>query len=190
MRLDELWQADREEKLDAVVAVHPLRLSRLEPGNDRAVPGWQQRVVPQYGDRDCLGGQAGRGLGHLSGYHRAQAAEEALRESEARYRQFLQISVEGIWRLECPPISTSLDERQQAELMLQQARVAESNEAMARRFGYASAEEMVGVYIRDLWQAAEEAKLGALVQFVRSGYRISDLEVEGPTRMGAGGTSS
>ena len=46
-------------------------------------------------------------------------AEQALKESEARYRQFLEMSVEGIWRLECdPPIAIDLEEQKQVELML------------------------------------------------------------------------
>ena len=69
------------------------------------------------------------------------------------YRQFLQVSVEGIWRLEAvPPIPIDLEEQEQVEAMLERTRVAESNEALARRYGYASAADIVGARLDDLWQ--------------------------------------
>ncbi len=178
-RLEDLWTADRETKLSAITQFirSGYRVSNLETtghGRDGS-KGWFLNSVTGI----IVDGKLGAAWGTYLDITKRRRAEQALQESEARYRQFLQVSVEGIWRLECPPIATSLDEREQAELMLQGARVAECNEAMARRFGYARAEDMVGVRIADLWQASHEAQVAALLQFVRSGYRISDLEVEG-----------
>jgi PAS domain S-box-containing protein len=107
-------------------------------------------------------------------------AAEALRESQARYQRFLQMSVEGIWRLDAePPIPTNLDAVTQAELILERGRVAECNDALARRYGFARPEDMVGARLDDLWVAPHEAKIAALLQFVRADYRISDLETTG-----------
>lgn len=115
-------------------------------------------------------------------------AQQVQRESEARYRQFLQISAEGIWRLEIhPPIPTDFDPEEQAELTLQRAVVAECNEVFAHRNGAARSEELVGARLDDLWLAPREVKLAVLAQAVRSGYRIVDLESTAPLPDGSQG---
>jgi len=107
-------------------------------------------------------------------------AEAALRDAEERYRQFVQMSAEGVWRLDMePPVPVSLDEYQQAELLLARARLAESNDAHARAYGYDSASHMQRAELRlsDIMTGSREEQLGVILQFIRSGYRIIDLEV-------------
>jgi len=107
-------------------------------------------------------------------------AQEALRESEARYRRFLQMAVEGIWRFAVdPPIPTDLEEHEQAELILERTRVAECNDVLARRYGFARPEDMIGARVDDLWVAEHEVKVAAVLQIIRSGYRVANLETTG-----------
>jgi PAS domain S-box-containing protein len=114
-------------------------------------------------------------------------AEEALRESEERYRRFVRMSAEGVWRLELdPPVPVTLDEREQAELMLHRTRLAECNDVFARSLEYDTAADLLGAHLRlgDLMRGSHEEKLEVILRFIRSGYRITDLEVPNRDREG------
>jgi PAS domain S-box-containing protein len=98
-------------------------------------------------------------------------------ESEERYRTFIQLSHEGIWRFESDgPISTDLPEDEQIDRMFRHGRLAECNEAMARMYGYESAAQLVGAYLADLLKPDEPRNRETLRAFVRAGYRLTDAE--------------
>jgi PAS domain S-box-containing protein len=114
-----------------------------------------------------------------------QNKEDALRESEERYRRLVQLSSEGIWRVECvPPVPVSLGEREQATLILERARGAECNDALVRQFGYARPEEILGRPLTDFMTGSPEEKFGVVTQFIRSGYRLTDWEARKQTQDG------
>lgn len=107
-------------------------------------------------------------------------ADEVLRESEERYRRFVGMSAEGVWRLDVdPPVPVTLDEREQAELILQRTRPAECNDVYARSFGYENAADLLAAELRldDIMGGSRGDRLGAILRFIRSGYRITDMEV-------------
>ena len=57
-------------------------------------------------------------------------AEASLRQSEERYRAFIQNSSEGIWRMEFePPLDTSLPVEIQVQQLYRSARLVECNDA-------------------------------------------------------------
>ncbi len=66
-----------------------------------------------------------------------------LRESEERYRMFVEHAVDAIWCLETPlPIDLTLPVDEQARRWRRFGRVAECNDAFARRIGAATAAEV------------------------------------------------
>lgn len=112
-------------------------------------------------------------------------SETELRESEERYRRLVQLSSEGVWRVECvPPVPVSLGEHEQAKLILERARGAECNDALVRQFGYARAEEVLGRPLTDFMAGTPEERLAVVIQFIRSGYRVTDWEARKQTQDG------
>ncbi len=70
--------------------------------------------------------------------------QEALRESEERYRSFISHSIEGIYRNDViPPVSIKLPETEFIEAINRQAIVAEVNETLAQMYGLMP-EDMIG----------------------------------------------
>jgi PAS domain S-box-containing protein len=110
-----------------------------------------------------------------------QKAEQALRESEERYRAFISQSTEGIWRLETdPPIPLSLPEDEMIEQFYKGTFIAECNEALAKMYGYSSVEDLVGARMLDLHGGPEnyEKNIEGQRSFIRGGFRITDVETE------------
>jgi PAS domain-containing protein len=93
-------------------------------------------------------------------------SEEALRRSDERYRAFVARTSEGIFRLEIEhPIPVSLPAGEQVRLLLQQAYIAECNDAYARMRGAKRAADVIG---------ARPPDPGLVRAFVESGYRMPE----------------
>ena len=114
-----------------------------------------------------------------------QRVEQALRESQERYRQFVQMTTEGVARYEADtPLSIALTETEQAEFILEHARVVECNNAYARQLGFEQATDAVGLRLADCMAGTKEEKLILVRHFIQSGYRLSDLEAPDQHRSG------
>lgn len=106
-----------------------------------------------------------------------QQAEEALRQSEERYRAFLAHSSEGIWRFELEePISTEHSEDEQIQHFYKYGYLAECNNVMAQMYGFSCAEEIVGARLADLLVQSDPHNIEYLLRFIRSGYKLNAAE--------------
>ena len=104
-------------------------------------------------------------------------AEEALRESEERYRTFVEQSSEGIFRMEyIPPVPCHLPIPEQLALGLKNGYLAECNDALARMYGRASAQELMGKPLTDFLILNDPVTRQFMENFIRNGYRTTDQE--------------
>src|SRR6266568_2328054 len=104
-------------------------------------------------------------------------AEAALQQAEGRYRAFVTQSTEGIWRFEFDePLPVNQAEAEQIEHFYRHSYLAECNDAMAQMYGYASAQELTGTRLADLLVRSDPSNEEMLRVFLRSGYRLADVE--------------
>jgi two-component system, cell cycle sensor histidine kinase and response regulator CckA len=104
-------------------------------------------------------------------------AQTALRGSEERYRTFVAQSSEGIYRMEIdPPIPCHLSIDEQLAWGLKYGYMAESNDAMARMYGFASAQELIGKKLEEFLILHHPVTRQFMERFILAGYRITDEE--------------
>src|SRR3712207_4458356 len=103
--------------------------------------------------------------------------ERRVRESEERYRNSIEQSTEGIWRFELEePVPIALAPDEQVERFYCHGYLAECNDAMARMYGYVRAAEIVGTRLGELLPRSVQENVDYLRAFVRSDYRLTDVE--------------
>ena len=123
--------------------------------------------------------------GTLEDITKKRRAEEALQESEMRYRVFVEQSTEAIWRFETDErIPVGLPEDEQIDLIYRHGYLAECNKAMALMYGYSTAEEIVGVRLVDMLTPDKESNIDYLRNFVRAGYRLNRMDTVELDRFG------
>ena len=104
-------------------------------------------------------------------------AEDALRESEERYRAFVSQTSEGIYRTEHDtPVPADLPVEKQIEMALATGYIAECNDAMARMYGMSGASDMEGKRLSELLIADDPVTKEFMTTFIQAGYRITDWE--------------
>jgi len=104
-------------------------------------------------------------------------AEAAVRESEERYRAYIELTSDAVWRIELEePVPVSLDPEVQIDRFYAHAALAECNESMAQMYGFGSAAELVGVRLGDLLPREDPNNIDYLRHFIASGYRLADAE--------------
>lgn len=105
------------------------------------------------------------------------STEDALRQSEDRYKAFIANSSEGIWRFELDkPIDTSLPIKKQLQAVYKNAYLAECNDAMAKMYGFTKAEEILGARLPDLMDPSDQTNITYLTDFITSGYKLNARE--------------
>jgi PAS domain S-box-containing protein len=106
-----------------------------------------------------------------------QISDENSLINQELYRVFVSQSSEAIWRIELDnPIATSLPADEQIELFYRDAFLAECNQAMARMYGYAQPDEIIGARLGDLLVREDENNVEYLRAFVNSEYRLENAE--------------
>jgi PAS domain S-box-containing protein len=104
---------------------------------------------------------------------------------EARYRAFIEHSSEGIWCFEFdPPIPVTAPVDEQIAHAYRHGYLSECNDAMARMYGYARAQELVGVRLESFLPPGEPHTVAYLRRFLESGLRLSDVETRERDRDG------
>ena len=110
---------------------------------------------------------------------------DALKQSEDRYRAFIEQSSEGIWRFETEvPISLLLPEDEQIRLFFKHYYLAECNNAMAQMYGYNNAGEIIGLKLSDMLVSEDPHNYEIFQNFIRSGYRMTQAETRERDRYG------
>jgi two-component system cell cycle sensor histidine kinase/response regulator CckA len=106
-----------------------------------------------------------------------QARIAELEQQLARYRTFLQLTSEGIWRYESErPIPIDLPIEEQIEWMLRYGYLAECNPAYARMYGFERPEEIIGTRPTDRLVIGHPMNEVVLRLFVQNGYRFENVE--------------
>ena len=108
-----------------------------------------------------------------------------LKASYEDYRSFIAISSEGIWRFEIEqPIPVTLPVDDQIEQLYQFAYLAECNNAMARMYGYDSADQILGARLGDLMPKSIRRISIIFVLLHANGYSLNDVESSEVDRYG------
>ena len=109
-----------------------------------------------------------------------KSAEKALRESEERYRYFVQQTAEGFFRIKTDnPIPAALPFEKQLEMYLKEMYVAECNDIFARMYGYPQAEHLNGRKLTELHGGENFTdNAGGSISFIQNGYKMIDAETQ------------
>src|SRR5262245_757544 len=108
-----------------------------------------------------------------------------LKQSDDRYRAFIANSSEAIWRFEIEqPIPVALSLEEQIEMLYKYGYLAECNDAMARMYGYDSADQILGARVGDLMPRSDPQNIAYLQALRRGDYRLTDFETHEVDRYG------
>lgn len=110
----------------------------------------------------------------LSTYFERRISEQALQESEERYRTFVDTISEAIWRIELDE-HVKLDEHQDnmVAAICSHGILAECNNVMAVLLGYAEQDQILG---RSLTEVMPNLEIGIIERFVNSEFRLLNAE--------------
>ena len=105
-------------------------------------------------------------------------SEDAIKISEAKYRNFIEGSLEGVYFLQYDePIDTKLDINKQIRLLYETGYINECNDLFARMYGYSRKEDMIGQRIKVLYgDTLNEENRNSLLRFIKGGYKEQNLE--------------
>ena len=113
-------------------------------------------------------------------------AEEALRESEERYKNFLSQISEAVFRLEVrPPMPLSLETEEQIDYLYDHAVLAECNQALLDMYRVERESDLIGKTMLEFHGGRNNPQnREAIREFVRSGYNVQGKITEEPDSQG------
>ena len=112
-------------------------------------------------------------------------AEQALIESEERYRRFVETSVEGIWRMEFRepiPVNLSIDE--QVERIYQHSYHAEANKVYLQQYAFSGSDDLKEIKLENIAPKLDQFNMELQKKFVRNGYRLTNEIAYGVDQLG------
>jgi signal transduction histidine kinase len=113
-------------------------------------------------------------------------AEDVLRDSEQRYRTFVQMNPDACWRIEFDePIDTTRSDEEQLAGILRSGYVAECNDALVQRLGLQRLDQLIGAPIPETVLPDNDLIQSCLVPLIRTGYRQSTVELTAAVYPGA-----
>ena len=165
--------AERQREIMGVIRSGEVQLNTLESCHVKSEVVWYK--VDKIPTKNTRGDVTGLLL-MLTDVTVSRAREQALAESEARYKAFIANSSEAMYRLDLqPPIDIRLDYNTQAALILRDAVMAECNQVMARSLGASRPQDLLGIDLMGMSQSGDNFK-DDLREFVANGYRLIDKE--------------
>ena len=106
-----------------------------------------------------------------------QQSEEAVRESEQRYKAFIARSPDAMWRIEFEqPIPVALPAEEQIDKIYQYGYLAECNDSMAQLYGAKTAEQLIGTRFGDLEPPSAPRFRNDLRSAIASGHQFATVE--------------
>jgi PAS domain S-box-containing protein len=122
-----------------------------------------------------VGSPVVRGMAHDITERRR--AELALRGREEDYRRFVAQSSEGIFREDLDiPVPIDLPEDEVILRIRRDSYVSECNDALAKMYGFATSQEMVGKRLGDMLVPDDPENLDWMREYVRSGFHVLEQE--------------
>jgi len=113
-------------------------------------------------------------------------AEEKLKESEKRYRNFIKFSIQGVARWEFEkPLPTQLPFKEQIKWTMKNLYVAECNDVLANMYGYANSDEATGKSLIEFWNNENTAR-EIIELWIKSNYEWVNQETHEITKEGLG----
>ncbi|MCX7612503.1 MAG: ATP-binding protein [Ignavibacterium sp.] len=114
----------------------------------------------------------------IGGIFQRKIAEETLKTSEEKYRNFINNSMEGISLLQfTEPIDTTLPIEDQIDKIYEYGFIAEANHSLAAMYGLSSTQDIVGKTLIEIHGGSDnEVNREAFRAFINNGYKVINVE--------------
>lgn len=114
----------------------------------------------------------------IGGIFQRKIAEETLKTSEEKYRNFINNSLEGISLLQfTEPIDITLPIEEQIDKMYETGFISEANNSLAQMYGLSSSLDIIGESLVEIHGGNNiEANRNAFRKFIENGYKIMNVE--------------
>ncbi len=114
----------------------------------------------------------------IGGIFQRKLAEETLKTSEEKYRNFINNSLEGISLLQfTDPIDITLPIEEQIDKMYETGFIAEANDSLAKMYGLSSSQDIIGESLVDIHGGSDiESNRNAFREFITNGYKVMNVE--------------
>jgi PAS domain S-box-containing protein len=97
-------------------------------------------------------------------------------EQEQRFEAYMKNCREAVWRIDFkPPLSMQTPESQQVRDVFNNSIIGEANDAMARMYGYAKGQEVVGRALKEFMRPSDQKNVESMTTFVRKQWRMNDI---------------